>query len=138
MELIGTRALNILERSLDAATLSQKVIVNNIANASTPNFKRSEVKFEQYLLKELNAQSGKSIVGRRTDSRHIHIGRNATSNPATAQVVTDNSTKFNHNNNNVDIDYEMALLAWNQLKYNLLIERTNGFFSSMRTAIDNR
>jgi len=136
--LIGTRALNILERSLDAATLSQKVIVNNIANASTPNFKRSEVKFEQYLLKELNAQSGKSIVGRRTDSRHIHIGRNATSNPATAQVVTDNSTKFNHNNNNVDIDYEMALLAWNQLKYNLLIERTNGFFSSMRTAIDNR
>jgi len=138
MKLIGTRALNILERSLDAATLSQKVIVNNIANASTPNFKRSEVKFEQYLLKELNAQSGKSIVGRRTDSRHIHIGRNATSNPATAQVVTDNSTKFNHNNNNVDIDYEMALLAWNQLKYNLLIERTNGFFSSMRTAIDNR
>ena len=136
--MIGTRALNILERSLDAATLSQKVIVNNIANASTPNFKRSEVKFEQYLLKELNAQSGKSIVGRRTDSRHIHIGRNATSNPATAQVVTDNSTKFNHNNNNVDIDYEMALLAWNQLKYNLLIERTNGFFSSMRTAIDNR
>jgi len=138
MELIGTRALNILERSLDAATLSQKVIANNIANASTPNFKRSEVKFEQYLLQELNAQSGRSIVGRRTDSRHIHIGQTAEDNPATAQVVTDNSTTFNHNNNNVDIDYEMALLAWNQLKYNLLIERTSGFFSSMRTAIDNR
>ena len=138
MKLIGTRALDILERSLDAATLSQKVIVNNIANVSTPNFKRSEVKFEQYLLEELNAQSGMSIVGRRTDPRHIHIGRTSATNPATAKVVTDESTTFNHNNNNVDIDYEMALLAWNQLKYNLLIDRTNGFFKSMRTAIDNK
>lgn len=134
--MIGTRTLNMLERSLDAATLSQKVIANNIANASTPNFKRSEVKFEQYLLQELNAERGRSIVGRRTDSRHIHIGRSSSSNPATARVVTDNSTTFNHNNNNVDIDYEMAMLAWNQLKYNLLIDRTNGFFKSIRTAID--
>ena len=53
-------------------------------------------------------------------------------------MVTDHSTTFNHNGNNVDIEYEMALLAQNQLRYNLLIDRTNGYFKNLRTAIDRR
>jgi flagellar basal-body rod protein FlgB len=45
---------------------------------------------------------------------------------------------MNNNNNNVDIDSEMSLLAKNQLYYNTLIQRMNGKFNSIRTAIDGR
>lgn len=131
-----TRALSLLERSLDAATLRQKVIANNIANVSTPNYKRSEVRFEEFLQREMSPTT-QTVVGRRTDPRHIHIGRTG-SGQAMPEVSTDNSTAFNHNNNNVDIEYEMALLAENQLMYNFLTDRANGFFKNMRTAIDRR
>lgn len=135
--MINTRALGLLERSLDAAALRQKVIANNIANVDTPNFKRSAVRFEEFLLQELNATDRRRIAGYRTDARHIHIGRPA-SGSARPEVFQVKSTTFNHNNNNVDIEYEMALLAENQLRYNLLIDRTNGYFKSLRTAIDRR
>lgn len=139
--MFDTRAMSLLERTLDAYTLRQKVIANNIANVDTPGFKRSEVQFEQFLQRELDGRSGKSksITGYRTDPRHFHIGSSSDgSKGSTAKIFTENSTSFNHNNNNVDIEYEMAMLAQNQLKYNLIIDRTNGFFKSMRTAIDRR
>ncbi len=132
-----TRALSLLERSLDAAALRQKVIANNIANVDTPNYKRSDVRFEELLRQELDGKR-KSIVGYRTDPRHIPIGRRPAGTASLPQVVTDHSTTFNHNGNNVDIEYEMALLAQNQLRYNLLIDRTNGYFKNLRTAIDRR
>lgn len=134
--MFNTQALTLLERSLDAVSLRHRVIANNIANVDTPNFKRSEVRFEQYLLQEIEAGK-RRIEGKRTDARHIPIGRSSSSS-LRAEVVTDDSTSFNNNNNNVDIEYEMTLLAENQLKYNLLIERTNGYFKSIRTAIDRR
>ena len=36
----------LLERSMDVESQRRKVIADNIANADTPNFKRSEVTFE--------------------------------------------------------------------------------------------
>lgn len=133
--MFDTRSMRILERSLDAASLRQKVIANNIANVDTPNFKRSEVRFEEFLRLEMDERRNRLAL-QRTDQRHIHNG--ISRGHPTPRVTTDMTTSFNHNNNNVDIEYEMALLADNQLKYNLLIDRMNGFFKSMRTAIDRR
>lgn len=136
--MFDTRTMSLLERTLDAYSLRQKVIANNIANVDTPGFKRSEIRFEEFLQRELD-RPGKGITGYRTDPRHLHIGTSKDGpNKAKAKIVTESSTSFNHNENNVDVEYEMAMLAENQLKYNLIIDRTNGFFRSMRTAIDRR
>jgi flagellar basal-body rod protein FlgB len=45
---------------------------------------------------------------------------------------------MNNNSNNVDIDREMALLAKNQLSYNLYIQQMNHDVKMMRTAIEGR
>ncbi|GAA3406673.1 flagellar basal body rod protein FlgB [Paenibacillus hodogayensis] len=126
-----TPSLGLMERTLGAATFRQKVIANNVANEDTPYFKRSDVQFEELLEKEL---TNKSIQGRRTDARHIPIGRPAA--PAVPEVVTDENTIMNNNMNNVDIDYEMTLLAKNQLRYNVLIGQVSHDLKNYRTALN--
>ncbi|MEF3304809.1 flagellar basal body rod protein FlgB [Paenibacillus sp. GYB003] len=124
-------SLNLMERTLDAATFRQKVISNNVANVDTPYFKRSDVLFEDLLSKELKKTS---IQGRRTDPRHIPIGTAAV--PALPEVATDEKTMMNNNLNNVDIDYEMTLLAKNQLRYNVLIGQVGHELKHYRTALN--
>ena len=41
---------------MDVATLRRNVIANNIANANTPNFKRSDVNFESQLKRALDSE----------------------------------------------------------------------------------
>lgn len=115
--------------------MRQGVISNNIANIDTPNFKRSEVLFEEILSQEMAGQSG--LKGKRTNERHIPIGRSTGVVP-TAQVLTDNLSQMNNNENNVDIDREMSLLAKNQLSYNFYIQQISHDVKMMRTAIEGR
>ncbi|MDF2713715.1 MAG: flagellar basal-body rod protein FlgB [Paenibacillus sp.] len=126
-----TPSLGMMERTLDAAAFRQKVISNNVANIDTPYFKRSDVQFEELLSKELNK---KSIQGRRTDPRHFPIGRVVA--PTVPEVVADESTMMNNNLNNVDIDYEMSLLAKNQIRYNVLIGQVSHDLKNYRTAMN--
>jgi flagellar basal-body rod protein FlgB len=134
MNLFKSASFNLIERSLDATALRQKVTANNIANADTPNFKRSEVKFEQLLQNEMNSSR---INGFRTNHRHFEIGLPGSSKVA-AQIHTDESSILNNNKNNVDIDAEMSQLAKNQLNYNTLIQQISHQLKQTRTAIGGR
>jgi len=126
---------NLMERSLDASALRQKVIANNIANVDTPYFKRSDVVFEEVLQNEMNP-STPSIEGYRTDPRHFFIGNST--NMVTPEIKTDENSTINNNMNNVDMDYEMSLMAKNQLKYNVLVQQMNSEFKKMHTVLGGR
>jgi len=132
MFMLDKPGFRLLESALDASSLRQKVIANNVANVDTPLFKRSEVSFEQLLQREMN---GSSFRGLRTDPRHIEIGLPTYPKP---QIVQDNSTAINNNLNNVDIDYEMSLMAKNQLSYNVEVQQVNSELSRLRLAIEGR
>ncbi|MGG1551132.1 MULTISPECIES: flagellar basal body rod protein FlgB [Paenibacillus] len=135
MSFLDKPSWNLMERSLDASALRQKVVANNIANVDTPNYKRADVVFEELLQDQLNG-STPSIEGRRTDPRHFVIG-NSTSLP-NSEVKTDESTAINNNMNNVDMDYEMSLMAKNQLKYNTMIQQMNSEFKKLRTVLGGK
>jgi flagellar basal-body rod protein FlgB len=90
------------------------------------------VSFEQFLQKEIE---GPAFRGLRTDVRHIEIGRPTYPTP---QVVQDNSTAINNNLNNVDMDYEMSLMAKNQLRYNVTVQQMNSELSKLKLAIEGR
>jgi len=139
MDLLEGGTLALLRRSLDAASLRERVIANNIANVDTPRFKRSEVQFEQVLRQYLQrTEKGTSrTVMARTHPNHMDaVGAGA--EIPTAVVKVDHSTAMNNNLNNVDIDYEMALMAENQLYYYTLIQQVNHEIRSLRTAIGGR
>jgi flagellar basal-body rod protein FlgB len=135
--LSNNQTVDRISRALDASILRQNVISNNIANVDTPHYKRSEVRFEQYLQQELQTTNS-SFVGNRTDARHIRIGGSTSEQPIRAQITVDQKTSINNNFNNVDIDSEMSLMAKNQLYYNTLIQQMNYEFKMTRTAIDGK
>lgn len=125
-----------MEGALQAAEMRQRVISNNVANGDTPHFKRSEVLFEELLEQTMGNQQGQ-LIGKRTNQKHIAIGA-ASSSLSVPKVTTDETTSMNNNENNVDIDREMSLLAKNQLSYNFYIQQINHEVKMMRTAIEGR
>jgi flagellar basal-body rod protein FlgB len=134
MDLFNTLDLVVLERSLDATQLRQKVLANNIANIDTPGFKRSDVSFDS-LLQAYLGDPERPLAGRRTNERHLPIGPGDIEQ-LRPSVIQETSTSVSANGNNVDIDSEMTQLAQNQIKYNALITQMNHQFSLLRTAIN--
>ncbi len=135
MNLLNNSSFQRLQGGLDAANLRNSVIANNIANADTPHFKRSEVSFESLLKQEMEG-AHLTLQGRRTDPRHIPIG--PTGSIPSASITNDSTSSMNNNENNVDADREMVLLAENQLRYHSYIQAVNEQIRMMRTAIEGR
>ncbi|MEW5898684.1 MAG: flagellar basal body rod protein FlgB [Bacillota bacterium] len=104
--------LQVLEKQLDAAALTQKVVANNLANVNTPGFKKSSVRFLDELKKALDSRALPLLT---THPRHL---------PSTVPltqvapiVVKEEETTMGYNQNNVDVEQEMVNLAANTLAY---------------------
>ena len=127
---------NYLGRGLAAANLRQEVISNNIANVNTPNFKKSDVIFEDLLAKELGFdEDGNKLPLVRTHDRHLPVG--VMPGDAEAQIFEDDTTTMRVDNNNVDIDIEMASLAKNQLYYNAMATSLGGYMTKLKNVIQS-
>ncbi|ULO09698.1 flagellar basal body rod protein FlgB [Paenibacillus sp. 19GGS1-52] len=135
MGLLNSVSFQRLQGGIDAASKRQSVLANNVANVDTPNFKRSDVSFESFLQQQDSGLKSQ-LSAKVTDSRHFQFGSN-TVVPATV-VTTDETTSMNNNDNNVDIDREMALSAENQLRYSSYIQQMNNQFTMMRTVVEGR
>ena len=128
--------LSITEKALDASWLRNEVIADNISNVDTPGYKRKEVKFEEFLQKSM---SDSWIKGFKTDARHFDIGNTDSKNVKylPIKVVVDNSnSSVRLDGNNVDIENEMATMAKNYIKYNVLIQNINSGFSMIKSVIN--
>ena len=134
-QIMSSSALSAMSRGLQAANLRQEVISNNIANVNTPNFKKSDVVFEDLLAKELNpGQSGKLEMVR-TNDRHLPAGADT---PAAARVERQDTKTMRADNNNVDIDVEMANLSKNHIYYNSLAREMGSYLTKMKNVITSK
>ena len=132
-QILNAPNFDYLSRGLEAANMRHEVISNNIANVNTPNFKRSAVNFEDLLAKELNIGDNKNKLKLvRTNDRHLPVG---VSGKVHGVIEEDNSTTMRVDNNNVDIDKEMAGLAKNQLYYNAMSTQLGSYISKMKSVI---
>ncbi len=145
--LTGQQHFKVLESALKVSSLRHKVISNNIANIDTPNFKRSEVTFEDYLKDYLDYIEQKEAVFDNsklplatTNRRHIVMPRpDYTGEPFLgATVRTVDELTMRKDGNNVDIDTEMADMAKNTIYYQAVAQRVGGYFTSLRSVIENR
>ncbi|MBO0961059.1 flagellar basal body rod protein FlgB [Neobacillus sp. MM2021_6] len=126
--------INLLQSALNASSLRQQVISNNIANAETPGFKSKKVLFEDILKQHLSNQT--NFAGNRTDPRHFPIGRPG--DVPVAKIVENSGTIMQNNGNNVDMDEEMTNMGKNALWYDTLIEQVNSEFQQLSIAIRGR
>jgi flagellar basal-body rod protein FlgB len=122
---------SVLTRGLDALSMRQQVTANNVANAETPNFKASEVRFEDTLQQALAGQTtGGQLQLARTDARHLAL--NGASADMAPQVVQLSNTSVRNDGNNVDVEQQMTLLADTNLRYNAVSEALSRRFAMQR------
>jgi flagellar basal-body rod protein FlgB len=123
--------IGVMSRALDASSLRQKSISNNIANVDTPNYKATTVSFEEMLRKEVNG----SFVGSRTNDKHVTIGA---SGRIPTPVLKQDSAVLKNNGNGVDLDFEMTELSKNTLWYQSLTYSINEEFNLLKTVTRGR
>ncbi len=126
------KTMALLKQGLEAASLRNNVIANNMANVDTPGFKKSQVVFEEELRKAVG-QEGR-IKGIVTNEKHIPISGSSGAE-IKPKVVLSNDNSMRNDGNNVDIDREMAALAKNTMMYTALVQALNGELQKIRTAI---
>lgn len=119
----------ILEKALSAASLRQKVISNNIANVNTPEYKKSEVAFEDMLQSAIN---GDKMPMLQTNIRHLSPQPKGIPTP---QINVIGNTSIRKDGNNVDIDVEMASLAKNNIYYNAIVHQLSSYYVGLKTVI---
>ncbi len=130
------RTLDILHRSMDVAALRQNVIANNIANADTPNFKRSSVNFESQLKAALESERApRPLQARMTRERHVPFTQPVDYRTVRPQRRLDYLTTTDNNGNNVDIEVESMNYLNNQLLYTLMTDTVNQQFQRLNLVI---
>jgi len=92
-----------VQRGLQGASLRQQVLSNNLANANTAGFKRSDVDFESSLASALGTSDPEQSL-----------------QSLAFAPQTDSSTTMTADGNNVDTDTEMADLTENAVQYETL------------------
>ena len=121
--------VNILDKAADAANLRNELPTNNIANVSTPNYKRKDLDFESVLQGELAGEKNLSKAVKKANQNLETLD---------AQVYTDNaSLSYRLDGNNVDINTEEARLAENQIKYQALVDLMNQEFARYNTVLSS-
>ncbi len=125
--------LSVLEKGLDASSLRQKVLADNVANVDTPGFKRSDVDFQATLGAVLENE-GENLPLRMASAQHMAGLHNSRE-----QVVkTDSSTSLRNDGNNVDIDREMANVAENGIYYNAATRTISSQLNLLRMVIQEK
>ncbi|OHD12247.1 MAG: flagellar basal-body rod protein FlgB [Spirochaetes bacterium GWC1_27_15] len=129
----SSKMIDIMQRSMGASTMRAQVLNNNIANATTPNYKRQDITFQAELEKALNSeQQYPGTPFEMTDEKHIPAYRMKDYRDVQAKKITEYNTYQNNNGNSVDIDTEMLESAKNTMYYNALAQRTAKEFNKLK------
>lgn len=130
--MIGSNAfnyINVLNKAADASWTRNEIIANNIANNDTPNYKRRDIRFEDYLKGELS----KDFYEGGDLNRRV---ANVNLDKLNTTIYTDQEElSYRIDGNNVDINTENANLAENQIRYYTLLNSMSQEFSRIKTVL---
>lgn len=132
MNALFDRTMASLERSLNLRAMNQKLIVSNVANLDTPNFKAFKMVVDEAL------QDGHNSTPplRMTRTQPGHLGLPAAKGEAVrVERVEENPLSLRGDGNTVELDTEMANLAENTLLYNTATRIIANKFATLKDVI---
>jgi flagellar basal-body rod protein FlgB len=115
-----------LTQGLERRTRRHAAIAANIANADTPGYRAVDISFGRALEQA-------SLALATTHPRHLQSARPL---PQDQLVLTGGTIR--RDENDVDVDQEMAKLARNQIEYRFLTRALGGRFRKIKEAITGR
>jgi flagellar basal-body rod protein FlgB len=112
-----------IRAAMSGLAARQRTVANNIANVDTPNFKASEVRFEDTLKTAMSRARG-------------GVTPNQTAlNAAASHSSLVDATSTRGDGNNVDIDREMEILSEGNLTYSALTQAMSSRIGILRSVI---
>jgi len=122
----------LLERAMDLRSTKHNVVMSNIANMDTPNYKAFDVIIEEEMEKTKGAGDTTSV--KKTHQKHLS-GRNGSMGDVQPTLEETAQTTLRQDGNTVDIDREMAKLSENNLMYDALAQVISKKFQGLKDAI---
>ncbi len=120
MDILFNKTMDLLSGMLDYRSKRHKIIVSNIANIDTEDFKPSDISFK--------TEFGKTSSIPMTTTDPGHIGQlDSKSGPVSFEINTSEEK--------VKIDTEMANLAENHLMYNMTVDMLARKFRGINTVL---
>jgi flagellar basal-body rod protein FlgB len=105
-----------LDRAISGSAMRQEVLANNLANAETPGFQRSDVDFHSTLAQAMKTGDAASIEN-------------------TTFSAQQDSQTLRADGNGVDLDVEAANMAKNGLEYDALISVAKARLGILKSAM---
>jgi len=118
------RGVNELKYYLDYTWKRHKVLLSNLANADTPNYRRRDLVFK---VEEPN------VPLKTTKEKHINNFRKFE-----VKMVEDKSSIKGNDRNNVSIEREIAQLVKNRLAYEIYLKFSIGSLNTLNRVIKGR
>ncbi|HID65413.1 MAG TPA: flagellar basal body rod protein FlgB [Aquificaceae bacterium] len=118
------RGVNELKYYLDYTWKRHKVLLSNLANADTPNYRRRDLVFK---VEEPN------VPLKTTKEKHINNFRKFE-----VKIVEDKSSIKGNDRNNVSIEREIAQLVKNRLAYEIYLKFSTGSLNTLNRVIKGR
>jgi flagellar basal-body rod protein FlgB len=129
---IFDKNMTALERSLNYRSMNQKLIVSNIANMDTPNYKAFKMMVDEKM--QTDAKDKPQLNMTRTQIGHMDITGNA-SDLGNVERLESNPLSLRGDGNTVELDTEMANLAENTLMYNTATRIISNKFKLLKDVI---
>ncbi len=133
-EVLFRESIPALKQGLDAATLRQKVIADNIANVATPGYQGRRVQFEELL----RGRQAPHRLGLAAPESGGAAGLVPGAAVVTPRVEVDTSPALRSGINNVDVEREMAGLQRNSLVHAAMTQLISAKYKMIRQAIVDR
>ncbi|MCM0753777.1 flagellar basal body rod protein FlgB [Desulfovibrio aminophilus] len=123
--------IELQEKVLDLRLQRQNLVMSNVANVNTPQYKAKRLEFEQ----DLQTALALDMKGKVTRTNDAHM-------PATFDESSFKGTggkefkpRYVHGEDSVDLDKEMTVMAKNAMLYNALTEVISKNFTGMQKII---
>ena len=125
----GTIAL--VEKALDIRSMKHNLVISNIANKDTPNYKAFDLAVEEEMQKLKGAET--TVTLKKTQKGHLPSNRESC--PDVSITRTSKGLEQNLDGNTVDIEREMTNLAENNLLYDAMAQIMRKKLQGLKVAI---
>jgi len=133
MERLFGDHIQVMDKVLDLRLQRQNVVMSNIANVTTRNYKPRSLAFEEDLQSALNLDAR----GKMTRTDESHLPSEFDINSFQGKGLTEYKPRVVYGEDVVDLDKEMSAMAKNTLMYNAITDIIAKQFSGIQTTIQD-
>ncbi len=124
--------MELTKKVMDLRLQRQNLVIANISNINTPNYKPRRLDFEEKLQKALDIDSRGKMA--RTDENHVPTAFNAKG--FSGDWEKEFKPRAEHGQDSVDLDKEMAILSKNNMLYDALSQLTKEGYKGINKVIN--